>query len=206
MKTSTFVRTVLSCCLLALFSACEDNGGRDFGDNNPNLYVAVGDSITRGYGSSTSWPSELSALLGKDVVNRGVDGAMTSDGITMTSRALGQYKPGYLLIYLGANDVIHVLDNGGTIERLRTIINAAQDNKTVPVIATITPMTRDHEVFDGSAADLSARIISLAAEEDVSVVDLRSRFIGHSEWMQSDGLHPNDEGLRQVALAFLDEL
>ena len=42
--------------------------GHDFGDNDPNLYVAFGDSITEGYGLDNyyeCYPVRLAGMLGK---------------------------------------------------------------------------------------------------------------------------------------------
>lgn len=207
-----YLRMIIGLLFVALFVSCEDSGGggagdgHDFGDNDSNLYVAMGDSITEGYQANTSYPQELSAILGKNVVNRGIGGTRSSEGAAAVRGVLSRYRPGYLLIDYGANDAIHGVDYEETISNLRYMIRVAKDNKTVPVIATLTPMYWGHVIYDGHAGGLSDRIKILASEEGAYLVDVRMEFSGHMEYMQSDGLHPNDTGLRAMAMAFADVL
>jgi lysophospholipase L1-like esterase len=207
----------VSLARLAVLSAylfvcgCENNGGdagsgHDFGENNSDLYVAMGDSITRGLGASTTYPSILSGLLGKRVVNLGSDGAKSSAGASSVGSVLRNYKPGYLLIDYGANDIINSLGSGTVINNLRIMIQAAKASKTIPVVATCTPMMYGHILYDGGIIQLNGLIRSLAAEEGAILVDLEQAFEGHPEYMQADGLHPNNSGLNAMALAFFDAL
>ena len=46
----------------------------------------------------------------------------------------------------------------------------------------------------------------MAAEENVPVVDLAAAFNWNSDYMLSDGLHPNAEGAELIALTFADVL
>ena len=199
-------------CLMGGLVGCESDGdgggslgdGHDFGENSRDVYTAVGDSITRGYGASVPYPAVLSSMLGKRVVNRGVNGATTGEGLSSVGSALSNDKPGFLLILFGANDVIRSNDPAMVIEQLRGIIQAAKNNKTIPVLATLTPQVTGHAAFAGGVISLNARIRTLAAEEGVELVDLESAFTGHNEYLQSDGLHPNNTGLSVMAAEFFD--
>jgi len=204
-------------CLVGLvaiaFSSCEDGGdggslgdGHDFGSNSRDVYVAMGDSITRGYGATIPYPAVLSSMLGKTVINKGVNGAKSSDGVSAVNGVLGSTKPGFLLICYGANDVIHSVPPATIIARLRSIIQAAKANQTIPVIATCTPQIKGHSAFGGGVISLNVRIRSLAAEEGVELVDLETAFTGHDEYMTSDGLHPNNTGHSVIAAEFFDVL
>jgi len=212
MKRRVFV-TLAVVCLCGVFVGCEkddDKGslgdGHDFGDNNRDVYTAMGDSITRGHGASVPYPAVLSSMLGKTVINRGVNGARSSAGLSSVGSILARDNPGFLLILYGANDVIHSEDPAVIIEHLRGIIRAAKNNKTIPVIATLTPQITGHAAFGGGVISLNARIRTLAAEENVTLVDLESAFTAHNEYMQSDGLHPNNTGLSVMAAEFFDVL
>ncbi len=195
-----------------IFTGCEGGGGgrlgdgHDFGANDRNKYVAVGDSITRGYGASIPYPAVLSSMLGKVVVNKGVNGARTAEGLSSINSILSSHKPGFLLILFGANDVIFSNPPGQVAEQLRAIIQAAKANKTIPVIATLTPQITEHAAYGGGVIALNVRIRSLAAEEGIKLVDLEAAFSGHSEYFQRDGLHPNNTGLSVIAAEFFDVL
>jgi lysophospholipase L1-like esterase len=198
---------VLGCGLAALLLAgCEDGGGGsgnggDFGNNDPNVYVAMGDSITAG-----GYPAVLAGMLGKPVINRGVGGAGSADGAARVQGILNSYKPGYLLILYGANDATHGHDPEATIGYLRSIIQTAKANKTVPVIGTLTPMSAEHAAYDAAASSLSAMIRAMAGEEKAAVADLESAFGGRSEYLEADGLHPNAAGTALIAQTFYDAL
>lgn len=198
---------------IMLFSGCEsgDDGGgiadgHDFGSNSPDVYLAMGDSITRGYAASVPYPAVLSSMLDKSVINRGVDGARTSEGLSRVYSLIRQHRPGYLLILYGANDIIHDADPGMVAEQLRGIIRAAKASQVIPVIATCTPQIYGHSIFNGGIVALNSRIRSLGSEEGIKVVDLEAAFSGHDEYLTKDGLHPNNTGHAVIAAEFFDIL
>lgn len=200
--------------ILLLAAGCEGGGGSkhdhsaiDFGDNDPDLYVAMGDSITGdvNYGV-VPYPPRLEAMLGKRVVNAGAGGETSGGGAGRVKSILKRHKPGYLLILYGANDLLHGRDKEDTLNNLRYMINAAKNNQTVPVIATLTPMVRSYNLWDTGEQRLSNAIRDLASAEDIWLVDIAAEFRHQSEYMSFDGLHPNDAGAQLIALAFYDEL
>lgn len=210
-----FLRTVLLASVFSLLSltGCEDpfggGGGdsHDFGDNDSNVYVAFGDSITQGYGASTAWPGLLQAKLGKTVVNQGIGGSRASEGAARVNGVLRRYKPGYLLILYGANDIIHGASTASIVANLRSIVQAAKNNKTVPVIATVLPMTRGHAAYDGGVDAVNPEIRKMANEEGATIVDLHSAFSGKEDtYLTADGLHPNNAGQQLIADSFAGAL
>lgn len=192
--------------LLAL--GCENGGSdepaHDFGDNNPGLYIAVGDSITAGVGTS-GYPALLSPLVGATVQNRGVYGETSRQGQGTAGRALDA-NPGYLLILYGANDVLFGRDTDMIANNLRNMVRAAIANQTIPAIATLTPMVGPKRGFDSAARRLSERIRALAAEEGARLVDLEAAFNFDTTLMQADGLHPNADGDALIAAQFANAL
>lgn len=181
-------------------------GGHDFGDNNPDVIVAMGDSITEGSGVSSPYPSILAGMVGKTVINHGSGGATAGDGAGSIGGVLANDKPGYVLILYGANDAISGVGPDSTIGALGAIIEACKANKTVPVIATLTPMQGLHELFAGGAQELSRRIRSLAGQTGTALCDLENEFGYPSPLLQEDGLHPTDEGCVVIADSFASKL
>ncbi len=180
--------------------------GHDFGRNNPRLCVAMGDSITQGEGSTTSYPSMLSRMLRKTVVNRGDGGSHSLDGRRDVSRFLTIHRPGYLLILYGANDVLHDRSCDAYIENLRFMIRAARQNKTIPILATMTPMTKRHAAFASTVSRYNVKVRELAKSEGVALCDIELHFMTAGvTWgglMQDDGLHPDAQGMRLIAESF----
>jgi len=202
--TSNMIRIISASAAFCCLCGCEDGGSsHDFGDNNPEVAVAMGDSITAlEGGNTTTYPAILASMTGKTVINKGSGGAVSGAGASAVSGYLNEYKPGYLLILYGANDVIHSMSKEGTIANLRSMITAAKNNSTVPVIGTLTPMHFSHDIFNGSAMELNVMIRQMAAEEGCAVADLESAFGSNTSYYNSDGLHPNDSGLQVIANAF----
>ncbi len=188
----------------------------DFGANDPNLVVVMGDSITWGV-NVTPYPEMLASLLGTGVVNEGISGDHAYEGRAKVNGVLARYRPGFLLILYGANDILHFRGANEITEDLRAMILAAKAAHTIPVIATLTPMARTRGIFDSATNDVSHFIRAMAAEEGVTVVDLDVVFNGFDndadpyimeadDLLQWDGLHPNETGNWEIALAFEDAL
>jgi lysophospholipase L1-like esterase len=201
------ISAFISICIIFM-SGCENGGdSHDFGTNDSNVVVAMGDSITAlEGGNTTTYPAILASITGKTVINEGSGGATTGDGLGKIQSVLNEYHPGYVLILYGANDVIGSSGIEHAAANLRSIIVAAKNNKTVPIIATITPMYYEHEIFDGSAKALNVLIRQVASEEGCDLVDLESAFGSNTSYMNDDGLHPNDSGLNVIAKAFAGAL
>ena len=205
MKPWTCVRVVLSALVLAGLvglCGCEDDSGNpaaghDFGTNDPNVYAAMGDSITT-YG----WPAILAGQLGATVYNSSQGGAPSSTGASSVNGVLSRYKPGYLLILYGANDVIREYGRSSTMGNLRRMIQAAKANQTIPVIGTLTPMRDGHKLWAGSARALNEMIRQMAGEEGVAVADLERAFGDRADLLQPDGLHPTAAGSEVIASTF----
>jgi lysophospholipase L1-like esterase len=200
---------ILAAVLLAAVGAGCDNGGgggisRDFGDNDPDVYVCLGDSITHGYGqpAGESYPAQLGGILGKTVYNLGTDGERSDSGADRVSGVLARYKPGYLFVLYGANDVIHFASDDSIVANLRSIVQQAKANKTVPVVGTLTPMTRGHAFFGDYVATLNPKIEEMALQEGVEVANLFGAFGSDEALLQDDGLHLTAEGARIVATTF----
>ncbi|MBN1557179.1 MAG: hypothetical protein JW951_03430 [Lentisphaerae bacterium] len=210
MKTHVRSRCWLgaAACLAAavLLAGCEDDGsplgsGHDFGENNPDLYLAMGDSITA-YG----WPSILAGRAGKGVANYSQGGARTGSGAGAIGGLLGRYRPGYVLILYGSNDAINGADPDVSIGNLRAMVQAAKANRTIPVLGTLPPMDGVHSLYAGAARALSGRIRSLAGAEGAGLADVERAFGDGSAYLQPDGLHPTPAGSERIAAVFYDAL
>jgi len=200
--------TTMAIAMLAFTFGCEDSGGlgdgHDFGSNDPNIVVALGDSITSGHNlaSADSYPAQLASMIGKNVVNEGKGAERSAGGRNRVDNVLRRYKPGFLLIFYGANDVIHDVPHGDTIDNLRRIITAAKENGTVPVIATLLPAYTEHTYMQGGISRLNPMIRELASSEGVALADMESAFGTDESLLQDDGLHPGESGARLIAQVF----
>jgi lysophospholipase L1-like esterase len=186
------------------------------GNNNPNLYLGYGDSITYGDGSSDKqgYVLKLQSLLGghlgrAEVKAWGRPGTNSAEGATRTKVTMGWYNPAYLLILYGTNDWQNqTCQSQGpaacfTIDSLRSIIEDAKDYQTLPVLATIIP-GNPARVPAGRNAwfdDMNVRIKALAREQNVTLADLNADFkaAGNLSALYADDVHPNDAGYQVMA-------
>ena len=220
LRANVALAAIAGACILAIGIGCDEKEDtlrsnavtivHDFGANDPNLYVAFGDSITHDgqEGASPSYPERLSLLLGHTVVNEGVGGERSAGGRNRVDSVLKQYKPGYLLIIYGANDVFRARRIAETIDNLRAIVECAKDNRTIPVLATTLPILVDgHEEWTQTVAALNQQIRVLAAQENVLLVDLEEVFETNPDTLlRPDGVHPSYAGNDAIAKVFYDVL
>ncbi len=177
--------------------------GHDFGPNNPNLYVAFGDSITAGDGQDC-YSVMLSGMLSKTVVNKGFPGYSSGEGLDVLYPILDDYQPGFVLILIGVNDLIMGYGEEWAAANIQIIVKACQDNKTIPVLATLTPVFASYTPLSSGVERLNNKIKQIAKDFDVALVDLNSAFDDNQIYMQADGLHPNETGNALMALTFYD--
>ena len=210
-RWSRWVVSAMACVLCIWLTACEEDGGGgvlgagyNFGDNNPNTMVAMGDSITSGSSNpgGIPYPARLASATGRTVINRGSGGTSSSHGAGTVNNNLAQYKPGYLLILYGYIDVANGVNEDVIIANLRLMVDAARANRTIPVLATLTPVFDSHEMFANGVRSVNGRIRQLAASENVPLADVGGALEGQRHLFLEDGLHPNDEGEQAIASVF----
>ena len=209
MNTKIFLVGVMMCLGLAGCGGGDSpsSTSTDVGANNPNVVVALGDSITQGVdGGGTPWPARLASLSGKTVVNAGIGGEESASALSRIGGLLNAYQPGYIIILTGANDAITGRSTDDAVANIHAMVLAAKANKTVPIVATLLPMVGEHGIYDSAAQRISAGVRNIASAEGITVVDLNAEFTDPVNQLISDGLHPNDLGNQIIALAFNDVL
>jgi lysophospholipase L1-like esterase len=180
----------------------------DFGDNDPNVILALGDSITEGFpfvGRNETYPAQLQAMLGRTVINAGVGGARSRDGVARINGLLRRYKPGYVLIMYGANDVMERSAEEIT-KNLLTIANTATENKTIPILATVTPVDGPRIGRKNFILNLNEVITIKAIESGYLVADMATAFGWEGQYLLSDGLHPNSAGMEILAQTYYEKI
>src|SRR6266568_1792397 len=192
------------------------------GDNVPNRYLAFGDSITAGEGSSDNngyvlkLQSRLIGYLGRaELIEEGKYGSASKDGADRITGARGlRHKPAYTLILYGTNDwndqSCQSLPPAAcfTIESLQTMIEKVKAAESLPVLATLPPV--NPSVNDGRNQwndQMNDLIKGLAKSKGALLADLNAAFKakGNLPALFSDdpqGVHPNDAGYDVIADAF----
>lgn len=179
----------------------------------PVTIVALGDSLTAGYGladQSQGFVPVLEGWLkakGHDVAvqNAGVSGDTTAGGLARVGWALGP-ETDALIVTLGGNDLLRGIDPAASKANLDGILKAAAARKLpVLLVAMKAPGNFGPEykaAFDGMYGALSAEYGTLLADDFFG--GLRAAGADPSDpasmaaFMQADGLHPNPEGVRLI--------
>ena len=164
------------------------------------VVLAFGDSLTFGTGAGTgeSYPEVLSGLIGRTVVNAGVPGEVSTDGLLRLPALLDREQPALLLLCHGGNDQLQRLDPNRLADNLRAMIRLARDrNIAVVLIAVPAPglSLRPLPLYAGIADEFG-----LAADLETVADTLGDRAL------KSDYIHPNAAGYRRLALAVADLL
>ena len=144
--------------------------------NVSDLVVCIGDSITAGYGA-TGYPAYLETMSGKTCVNAGIGGSKSDSGATRVRSLLYSYKPKYLCILYGANDVINGKAVSFTVENLRFMCDSAVNGQTCPLLATLTPMSgTKYGKYSAKVQELNQKIRNMAVTYGYKLIDLESEF------------------------------
>jgi acyl-CoA thioesterase-1 len=116
--------------MLIGFAGCNDDKAIAPAADNVNL-VCLGNSLTAGYGATIpgfddatkSYPAFLQSLISIPVINAGVSGDETGNGLARLESDVIAHNPGIVIIELGANDFSHVVPITTTKVNLDAIID-----------------------------------------------------------------------------------
>ncbi|MEY4683926.1 MAG: hypothetical protein RLZ25_385 [Pseudomonadota bacterium] len=198
-RTSSF--PVIGWLLLALFgvlfSGCDGATPRQK-TLAPNAKIlAFGDSLTFGKGvlPEESYPARLQAAIHRDVINGGLPGEVSVEGLKRLPIWLEEYEPSLLILCHGANDLLRSLSEDKVRENLRGMVKLAKD-RGIDVILIAVPKFGGMRSAPGFYADV-AREFNIPLENRSLEEILR-----HAKY-HKDTVHPNPEGYQLIADALV---
>jgi lysophospholipase L1-like esterase len=158
-----------------------------------SVIVAFGDSLTQGVGVSVeqSYPAILQKLSGYKVVNAGVSGEITAQGLVRFAQVLEREQPRLIILLEGGNDILKNIPREQTKENLANMIALAQANNVAVLLVGVP----EKSIFFSSAALYK----SLAEQWNVP---LENNIVGHlmrRTSMKSDYIHFNEKGYQKLA-------
>jgi lysophospholipase L1-like esterase len=190
-----------------------------------NAYIGFGDSITYGvcdedriddpgdYIPDKAYPPRLEAMLSQRfgpqrVINAGVPGESTIQGLARIDAVLARHLARYILILEGTNDIIwnwYSLET--TSFNLEEMLRKSLEYGMLPALATTLPRFDDNADWSRQSV-LNERIRGLAEECLVPLEDLYQDFANYPAgdggvtslycWGE-DRLHPNEKGYQFLA-------
>lgn len=164
----------------------------------------LGDSLTEGFGvnKEDAFPSLVENMihskLKKDitVINGGVSGSTTSDGLSRLKWYLKK-KPYLILLALGANDGLRGLDLKQSEKNLEEIINYAQKSNAKILLAGMLMPPNYGPEYTQRFEKMYQKIKNKYKLK--SMPFLLDGIAGKKEFNQRDGIHPNVEGHKYIA-------
>jgi acyl-CoA thioesterase-1 len=227
-RSARLVRDV--CLGIALLAAAGCGGGSsrsttssqtaadfDFGANNALKVTAFGDSITQGVlelkrrdlrlTTGNNYPVVLQGQLRSldpawVVVNRGVGGEETDQGVRRLPSVLASDRSGFVLIMEGTNDATDCRDANASAGNLRQMVLIAKANNVIPVIGTVTPNFRNDPCAQQVVSQINDHVRAIASAENIVLAEIFDSMNDRSLFGLSpsrDPLHPNERGYAVMA-------
>jgi acyl-CoA thioesterase I len=180
------------------------------GAERPISIVALGDSLTAGYGlpARDAFPAKLQRALaakgfGVELVNAGVSGDTASDGLARLDWSVPQGTDAVIL-ELGANDVLRGLDPAVTRAALDTMLRRLQERK-IPVL--LCGMLAPPNLGPEYAGAFKAIYTDLATRYDAILYPFfLSGVAADAKLNQRDGLHPTAAGVDIIVARILPKV
>jgi len=191
-EMNRFSRMLLFICLLALLTACSHRHALSPVPGDA-VVLAFGDSLTYGTGArpEESYPAILASLIGRRVVNAGVPGEVSGEGVARLPRVLEETRPALMILCLGGNDFLRQLDDTRVRDNLRTMVRMARERGVEVVLMAVPKLG-----FGLRVPDFFNRI---AEEEKVPLEGECIEEVFANAALKSDPIHPNASGYRRIA-------
>lgn len=162
--------------------------------------ICFGDSLTSGFGASPGmdYPSQLERIIGRPMINAGVEGDTTAGALTRLNKDVLSNSPRIVLITLGGNDLMSGVNEEVFSNNLRTIIEMIQDRGALVIVGGIElPYWGEEfwEAYNQVCQETGAVLIN----------NILQGIIDKPELM-ADLIHPNDAGYTIIAQRFYKAL
>ena len=191
-QSHMIIRTLLLLVFSFSLSACSD--GPELQPITADATVlAFGDSLTYGTGTSRdkAYPAVLETLINRTVINAGVPGEVSREGLHRLPQLLTRHQPDLLILCHGGNDILRKLDLAKAKRNIQQMIDLASEQQ-VQVILIGVP---EFGIFLSPPAFYQ----ELAEENNIPILSDALSDILSSTQLKSDHIHPNAMGYQQFA-------
>jgi len=186
--------------LLIFLTACGDPTPQLERLPDDTVILAFGDSLTYGTGANKeeSYPSVLENTINRKIINAGVPGELSMQGLKRLPKLLEKYQPGLMILCHGGNDILRKENLAEAETNIREMIALAK-NKNIPVILLGVPKPG----LFLSSAKLYANIAE--STNVIFMPNLIADVLSDAS-MKSDSVHPNKAGYREMAFTIANAL
>jgi len=180
--------------VMVLLFGCNENQPQLKPLSDNAVILAFGDSLTYGIGAATgqSYPEVLSQLTGHSVVNAGISGEISAEGLQRLATLLNKHQPELLILMHGANDILRKLPLQTMRANIEKMLQLAQERK-IQVLMVGVPK---FNLFALNSAPLYAEV---AASYQVPIeLEVLPEILSQRD-LKSDTVHPNQAGYQLMA-------
>lgn len=162
-------------------------------DSKGEIIVCFGDSITFGYGADKGedYPAHLARLVGSEVVNSGIDGDTSYEGLKRIDTDALDRKPFLVIIEFGGNDFLRKVPKDATLENIGKMVDKAQAAGAMAAVVDISAGML--------LGDYRAGFYKLARTKGAIYIPSIFKGILTNPNLKSDFIHPNAEGYKVIA-------
>jgi lysophospholipase L1-like esterase len=165
--------------------------------------LAFGDSLTYGFGTREpereSYPARLETLSGQPVINAGVNGETTEEGLGRIDPLLERYRPGLTILCLGGNDFLRRIPKTETENNLRALIEKIRAGGSALLLVAVP----EFGLLGPHPHPLYAK---LADQLEVPLLEGTLSEILRDPALKSDPIHPNASGYQKMAEVIYEKL
>ncbi len=162
-----------------------------------SVVLAFGDSLTHGFGATqdTSYPAYLQEKSGLRVINAGINGETSAEGL-LRLPFLFKEKPDVVILCHGGNDILQKLSHEDLKNNLESMVRLIKESGAQVILVSVP----DFNVFGFRALPLYEEI---ADAQDIFLEDEVLTHIELNRSLKSDYVHPNAKGYEMMADTFL---
>ena len=162
--------------------------------------VCFGDSLTYGTGArqGMDYPSQLSVMISRPVINAGVPGDTTASALRRLEKDVLALSPKIVLITLGGNDLKNGISKEVAFQNLEKIITSIQEQGALVIVGGIDiPLLGKGfgDAYETLCDELGA----------VLIPNIFKGIMGNRKLM-SDQIHPNASGYTIMARVFYEAM
>jgi len=160
--------------------------------------LILGDSLSYGTGASEGedYPSLLAKSTGWHIINAGVPGNTSAQGLARLPDLLAEHQPSLLVIELGGNDFLRKIALSETERNLRAAIQMGKTD-SIPTLLIAIPAFQPAKAAFGGLDD-HPLYAKLAAETHTPLIENVFSEVLSQGSLKADYIHPNAEGYRAV--------
>lgn len=162
-------------------------------DSKGETIVCFGNSITYGTGADRGedYPSLLSDLLRRDLINAGAPGDTTSDALARLEGDVLELNPYLVIVEFGGNDFLDRVPKQETLANLKAIVSRIQGSGAIVAICDVSGSV----IMSGYRGDYR----KLAHETGSIFIPKLMEGILVNPAFKYDEVHPNSKGYRIIA-------